>query len=206
MAEPLADDSPKPKWTWRRFLERYKKRELDSNDTDGLFKRVGMPILGGSILCAILIDAECEAGDWAATFLLQWFAPAVVALILMISNRVANWRRHLGYKIFFTVVSVFLGSFFTWGLLGYVILANALTGEAERVYVAGPVIEKKGGSGARFTGHNYYLTIRYEGRPVCLTVSKADYDSHPVGWTYGREMQRGGYGYFYEWYFGSSWR
>lgn len=89
---------------------------------------------------------------------------------------------------------------------GFPILANALTGEAERVYVAGPVIEKKGGSGARFTGHNYYLTIRYEGRPVCLTVSKADYDSHPVGWTYGREMRRGGYGYFYEWYFGSSWR
>lgn len=89
---------------------------------------------------------------------------------------------------------------------GFPILANALTGETERVYVAGPVIEKKSGSGSRFSGYYFYLTIRYEGRQVNLNVSRADYDSHPVGAIYGREMLRGGYGYFYEWYFGSSWR
>jgi hypothetical protein len=206
MTEPLADDSPKSKWTWQEFWLRFKSKDLGEIDNDPLFWRVFIPAAFLGAIGWLFIDAEGAAGDWMTDVTLTYLWPPFTALGWVLVYRTKGWRQHWGLRLWLILAPIPMGGIAAFCMGGFPILANALTGGTERVYVAGPVIEKKGGSGARFTGYNYYLTIRYEGRPVCLTVSKADYDSHPVGWTFGREMRRGGYGYFYEWYFGSSWR
>lgn len=205
MTEPVADDLPKPKWTWRGFWARFKSKDLDGADDDALFLRIFLPFASFSGVAMILIDVECTADGWMKNFtsIYMWLPITVPGWIL--AYRTRAWRKHWGERLWLVIVPMLLGWLGTYVLVGYPMLANALLGEEQPVYVAGPVIDQKEGQ-TRFTGFNYYLTIMYEGRRVCLTVSQADYRSHPVGSTYGREMLRGHYGYFYQWAPGAFWK
>ena len=100
------------------------------------------------------------------------------------------------WAVFAPVIGAVIVSLSTVGYFGWI---NTLSGPVEPVQVSGPIIEKKKGMGTRFSGYNYVVTVRFEDRPVCLNVSKGEYDAVPLGAVYGREMRRGGFGYFYQW-------
>lgn len=152
----------------------------------------------GSLSGLLFIDSECEAGEWAQNISQTWFWPASIFVGWLIIYRSEVWHRSLSWKLSLLIASVVFGWIYAFVMLGYPLWINALTASGETVQVHGPVVDKKKGS-TRYTGWDYFLTIQFNGRTVCLEVSQEEYNRRSVGSFYGREMQRGGFGYFYRW-------
>jgi hypothetical protein len=90
--------------------------------------------------------------------------------------------------------------------IGYFDWANVLTGSQQEVLVAGRVratsfrgMDTRGKTSYR-TGHTTYLvTIEFQDKPKELFINREEYLKLKAGDYYGRSMQRGGLGYYYEW-------
>lgn len=85
-----------------------------------------------------------------------------------------------------------------YGGMGYVSLANALTGSATPIMVEGPVIEKKSYSG-KWAGARRLATIIFDNRKVSFNLTAEDYNRVIIGGLYGQEMKLGGLGCYYRW-------
>ena len=186
------------KWTWHGFWARLHARQLGSKDFDALTWRLLIPILLPSGLVIFFLDGECLVGDKGGEIGLMFVTP-LFALIFGWLSYCTRRSPGLVYKALAIVIPLIAAMMYGWMTLGYFSWANALVGPGDAVQVSGPVIEKTKGMGTRFSGYNYVVTVRFEDRPVCLNVSKGEYDAVPLGSVYGREMRRGGFGYFYQW-------
>ncbi len=186
------------KWTWVGLWGRLQTRKLRSKDLDALFWRVFLPLMIPSGISGFFIDAECAMWDSGERMGLTFVAPLLLLPLGLLSYCTARSSGVPGkmWAVFAPVIGAVIVSLSTVGYFGWI---NTLSGPVEPVQVSGPIIEKKKGMGTRFSGYNYVVTVRFEDRPVCLNVSKGEYDAVPLGAVYGREMRRGGFGYFYQW-------
>lgn len=205
MIEPLTSENPKRKWSWKGFWQRFKLKRLDGSDHEGLFLRIVIPVGLLSMVALILIDIECSADDWMKYFTVIYIWPPLTILGWLVAYRTLAWQKNWWERFWLVITPILLGWLGRYIAVGYIILTNAILEEEGPVYVSGRVIEQQKGQ-TRFTGFNYYLTVRYEERHVCLNVNQTDYLAHPVGTTYGREMRKGRYGYFYQWHPGAIWK
>lgn len=205
MTQNAHSDTQKVKWTWGGFWLRLKSRKVGERDGDALFWRVFIPLGFVSYTGLIFVDTECEAGNWSIDVVLTYLWPAFVIIGWALVYRIETWQRHWGWRVWFSIAPLLLGWIAAYTLMGWAIWANALTASGAPMQIVGPVIDQKKGQ-TRFTGFDYFLTIEFEGRPVCLNVTQDEYRSHPIGSVYGREMRRGGFGYFYELEYGAVWK
>lgn len=187
------------KWTWNGFWVRLQARQLGSKDFDAMFWRVLLPLMIPAGVTVYFLDIECSINDWATSITLVWVGPIFIVLGWWLAYLSTASKCSWVWRTWAYMAPVPLGLLFAFLTNGYCAWANALTGPVEPVQISGPVIEKKKGMGTRFSGYNYVVTVRFEDRPVCLNVSKDEYDVVPLGAVYGREMRRGGFGYFYQW-------
>lgn len=81
-------------------------------------------------------------------------------------------------------------------IAGYVDTINILTGEEQVVWVGGPVIEKNINS-SRWTGMQHVVYINFDGRKIGFLLNANEYAATELGDIRGREMIKGGLGYYY---------
>ena len=82
--------------------------------------------------------------------------------------------------------------------MGYVNFWNAFTGSSDDIWVSGPVVKLRSYSG-RYAGAQHKVTLHYGDRDIELSVPRKQYEMLREGDMYGRNMKRGGLGYYYTW-------
>ncbi len=186
-------------WSWVDFFKRYKVKRLGFGDIDPLTKRVVLPFLAGSWIGLLLIDSESD---------LFTFLPAKLIAIVFIAFLTAlhgalsahtKWPRDgLVSTVWMILWPPLLGIIYALLGAGYILWVNALLGDHNKIIITGPVVEKAIGGG-RYTGKDYFLTIKVDNRMVRLTVTTDDYANYPLGSLYSRQMIHGGLGIYYSW-------
>lgn len=187
----------KEKWSWSAFWQRLKKREVTGGDLDALFFRVVIPLLLLSVFLVLQLDSEGDAGDWAIRMAYIWVAPPVVVVCCLLSCWAKPLSPNIFGKLYSIVGSTVVGLLLAYASIGYLDLANALTGGDEPVVVSGPIVRKGDTSGRM--GPRTYLYVFYEGREIHLQVPISVWKKYKIGDTYSQTMYRGGFGYFYRW-------
>lgn len=186
-------------WTWADFIKRYKEKRLGFVDIDPLWIRVALPLLvvsGGGVL---LIDSESDLFSTPPSKLTAIIFLIFSLIIHGVLSAHAKWpRASLISSVWMIVWPVILGVIHAGYGLGFILWINALIGEQNKIILTGPVIEKKIGGG-RYTGKDYFITVKYTNRSVKLAVTAEDYKAHPLGTLYSREMVYGGLGIYYWW-------
>lgn len=186
-------------WTWVDFVKRFKAKELGFVDIDPLGKKVGFPLLLVSWAGLLLIDSE---SDLFASTSAKLFAILFLAFLIAVHGMLsahAKWpRTSLASTVWMIVWPPLFGVIYALLGGGYLLWANALLGEQNKTILAGTVIEK-GVGGGRYTGKDYFMTIKSANRPVRLSVTADDYTNYPLGTLYSRETIHGGLGIYYSW-------
>lgn len=186
-------------WSWADFAKRFKEKRLGFKDIDPLTIRIELPFLLFSGLGLLLIDSE---GNWfistSAMLVAIIFIVIYIALCGTLSAH-AKWPRDNVASTFWMIAwPPIVGGMFALLCAGFMLWINAFIGEQNKIILTGTVIEKEAGGG-RYTGKDYYLTIKSENRPVRLAVTADDYTNYSVGSLYSREMIHGGLGIYYSW-------
>lgn len=184
----------------RAFLKRYRERSLTMDDLlgDRIFWQVAVPSLAPSFIGMIAIDSETAGGDVA----LKWafgifFVPMFIGLLVLASHALPK-KPSLVIKLLRVVGALIFSAAFSYASMGYLNIANALTGSNQPVLVSGPITEMKAESG-RWAGKLHDITVRYGDRDVMLTVTPQEFARLKIGEVYSREMKLGGLGYYYTW-------
>jgi len=178
---------------------RYKKQELTEKD----HKRVGLfvllPYVIGSLLGAVLIDAEMSGSSDMMIYwsLVIFFLPWLVIILLIQAHTPPLSPSIQRRVVLFIVASAYASAVAAAGF-GYINIANALTGSSTVVVVSGPVIDMRQYS-AGWSGPRRVITIHFENRDVKLSLELEEYNQIRIGDIYSRQMKLGGLGYYYQW-------
>lgn len=185
-------------WTWADFIKRFKAKRLGFGDIDPLGIRIGLLSLP-SMAGLLLIDSESDLFSTRLTILIAIIIFVFITALFGTFSAHAKWPRVNFVSTIWMIVWPFLvGVIWTPMLGGYLLWVNALCGEQNKIILTGPVIEKTVGGG-RYTGKDYFITIKPDNRPVKLAVTPNDYANYPLGSMYSREMIHGGLGIYYSW-------
>lgn len=186
-------------WSWADFIKRFKAKRLGFKDIDPLWIRVDLPYLLVSWTGLLLIDSE---SDWLRSTSAMLIAIIFIIFLIVLYGTLsahAKWPRDsLASTVWMIAWPPILGVIYALLGAGYILWINALIGEQNKTILTGAVIEK-GVGGGRYTGKDYFLTIKSDNRPVRLAVTADDYTNYSVGSLYSREMIHGGLGIYYSW-------
>jgi hypothetical protein len=146
---------------------------------------------------------EDEISDFADNRLilseLALFIPWFFAIRVIQSRTKDGFFKSLAAtKIWRFVGAIWFAGIVAFVGMGYVSLANALTGSPVPIMVEGRVIAKKSYSG-RWAGPRKLVTIAFDGREISFNLTAIDYNRLTIGSSYGQEMKLGGLGYYYRW-------
>ena len=186
-------------WSWDDFFKRFKEKRLGFNDIDPLGKRVDLPYLLVSWTGLLLIDSESDLLRSTSAMLISIILLTFLIALNGTLSAHAKWpRASLASSAWMITWPPLLGVIYALLGAGYILWINALFGDHSETIITGPVIEKSEGGG-RYTGVDYFLTIKTNDRPVRLAVTANDYTNHSLGSIYSREMIHGGLGIYYSW-------
>jgi hypothetical protein len=191
----------------RRLVARFREGTLTMDE-----------VLGGYILCFVIgpffvipgfalwfIDTENKVGDDERIYYVTvGFFILFFVLMMVLLSRSLPQKPSLSIQFYRVLGAAISAAFFSLICgMGYFIFWNAISGSGKSELVSGPIIQMRIDSGGRFYGKPYFVTFRYNGRDMEVTVPSQEYSTLNIGQTYYRDMRPGGLGYYYNW--GSKW-
>lgn len=175
----------------------YKDRQLTTNDMNYLFKVFILPFIYGAAIQYFIYTTEWS--DLSTYYIKLFFLIAFIPAFLLFFHIYQHVKVEENSKLdiflkWFLILCNTVAISFTIAM--YNITVNALMGDGQIVWVGGPVIKKNINS-SRWTGMQHVVYVNFDGRRIGFLLSANEYAATELGDVRGREMIKGGLGYYY---------